>query len=66
MNLVAMLTFPARAVLAFGEASLGVIRLIAPDGPVRLLYHATEITSEHHPIAAANWAGLAVRQFLKL
>jgi len=64
MNLVSLATFPARVAIAFGEASLGVARLVAPDGPVRLLYQAAAVTSEDRPLGKAMAEGGVVDRVL--
>lgn len=46
MNLVDLVTLPARVALAFGEASLGIARLVEPDGPVHPAYKAGAMTGE--------------------
>ena len=56
--------FPARVAVAFGQASIGVAQLVAPDGPARLLYLLSSITAPDRPIGKAVQPGGIVDRIL--
>jgi len=64
MNLIEMVTFPVRVANAFGEASIGVARLVSPGGPVRLVEQIAAMTAEDRPVGKAIAPGGVVDRVL--
>jgi hypothetical protein len=64
MNLTEMLTFPMRVAYAFGEASIGVARLVSPGGPMRLVDQIAAMTAEERPLGKAIAPGGVVDRVL--
>jgi len=53
VSIIGMVFFPARVAVAFGQASIGVAKLVDPDGPIRLAYVFADILSPDRPIGQA-------------
>ncbi len=64
MNLGEMVIFPVRVAVAFGEASIGVARLVSPGGPVRLVEQVAAMTAEDRPLGKAIAPGGVVDRVL--
>ncbi|MBJ8347941.1 hypothetical protein [Antrihabitans sp. YC2-6] len=65
MGLFEIATFPVRALVAFGEASIGVAKLVSPEGPVRLAGKLSDLTAEDRPLGKALAPGGVVDRVLE-
>ncbi|MDG3009176.1 hypothetical protein G4X40_03320 [Rhodococcus sp. D2-41] len=53
MGLFELITLPLRAGIAYTQASIGVARLVAPGGPIRVVYRLADLTDEDRPLGQA-------------
>jgi hypothetical protein len=57
MGLFDVITFPVRVAIAFGEASIGVAKLVDPDGPLRMANQVSTMTAADQPLGRAMAPG---------
>lgn len=53
MGILNLVTLPLRMGVAYAEASIGLAGLLAPGGPIRLVYRLADLTDEDRPLGAA-------------
>lgn len=65
MGLFDVVTFPFRVAVAFGEASIGVAKLVDPQGPTRFANQVSDLTAEDRPLGKALAPGGIVDRVLE-